>query len=252
MPVRIYANHFSAASQVYRVDQNGLTPAMRGLAQNVARIAASAVPALVDNSGGAAPDGTLDAIVAFTPAALGTDDAVQKAALEAGFATAIDALKEILAQCNQLHAKVPALGGVLVDNLSGTEADGTIGSVTTSYSGVGTSMASATGANAVLANIRNRVAQLGFAVDTLCVACGVAPLVDNSGGLDSTALVVADVAVSTGPVASGADPGAANAIVKAANATAVMGSVAGAIRELAAKLNACRSSTGGAALVVAA
>ena len=30
MPVRIYANHFSAASQVYRVDQNGLTPALRG------------------------------------------------------------------------------------------------------------------------------------------------------------------------------------------------------------------------------
>lgn len=252
MPVRIYANHFSAASQVYRVDQNGLTPALRGLAQNVARIAASAVPALVDNSGGASADGTLDAIAAFTPAVLGTDDAVQKAALEAGFATVVDALKEIVAQCNQLHARVPALTGVLVDNLSGAGADGTIGAVTTSYSGVGASMASAAGANAVLANIRNRIAQLGYAVDILCVACGVSPLVDNSGGLDSTSLVVADVAVTTGTAASGADSGTANAIVKAANVTAVMGSVAAAIKELAAKLNACRSATGGTALVVAA
>ncbi|MGE0580168.1 MAG: hypothetical protein AB7F22_35935 [Reyranella sp.] len=252
MPVRIYANHFSAASQVYRVDQNGLTPAMRGLAQSVARIAASAVPELVDNSGGAAADGTLDAIAAFTPAALGTDDAVQKAALEAGFATIVDALKEILTQCNQLHAKVPALAGVLVDNLSGTAADGTIGVISTSYSGVGASMASAVGANAVLTDLRNRIAQLGYAVDTLSVACGVPPLVDNSGGLDSTSLVVADVAVSTGAPASGADTGAANAIVKAANATAVMGSVADAIKELATKLNACRSATGGTALVLAA
>lgn len=252
MPVRIYANHFSAASQVYRVDQNGLTPALRGLAQNVARIAASAVPALVDNSGGASADGTLDAIAAFTPAVLGTNDAAQKAALEAGFATSVDALKEIVAQCNQLHAKVPALAGVLVDSLSGTGADGTIGAVTTSYSGVGASMASATGANAVLANIRNRIAQLGYSVDMLCVACGVPPLVDNSGGLDSTSLVIADVAVTTGTAASGADTSAANAIVKAANATAVMGSVAAAIKELASKLNACRSATGGTALVVAA
>lgn len=252
MPVRIHANHFSAASQVYRIDQNGLTPAMRGLAQNVARIAASAVPALVDNSGGAAADGTLDAIAAFTAASLGTNDAAQKAALEAGFATAVDALKEIAAQCNQLHAKVPALGGVLVDNLSGTATDGTIGAITTSYSGVGASMASAAGANAVLANIRNRIAQLGYAVDTLCVACGVSPLIDNSGGLDSTSLVVADVSTSTGAAASGADSGAANAIVKATNASAVMGSVAAAIKELATKLNACRSSTGGTALVIAA
>jgi hypothetical protein len=251
MPVRIHANHFAAASQVYRVDHNGLTPAMRGLAQSVARIAASAAPALVDNSGGAAVDGTLDAIASFTPAALGSNDAVQKAALEAGFATAVDALKEIVAQCNQLHARVPALGGPLVDALSGTAADGTIGSVTISYSGVGAAMASATGANAVLASLRNRIAQLGYAVDTLCVACGVPPLVDNSGGLDSTSLVVGDVSTSTGAAASGADASAANAIVKAANAAVVMGSVAAAIKELAAKLNACRSSTGGTALVIA-
>jgi hypothetical protein len=252
MPVRIYVNHFSAASQVYRVDQNGLTPALRGLAQSVARIAASAVPALVDNSGGVAADGTLDPIAAFSPAVLGTNDAVQKAALEAGFATAVDALKEVLAQCNQLHGKVPALAGLLVDALSGTAADGTIGAITTSYSGVGTSMASAAGANAVLTGLRNRIAQLGYAVDTLAVACGVPPLVDNSGGLDSTSLIVADVAVSTGAAASGADAGAANAIVKAANATAVMTSVAAAIRELAARLEACRSATGGTALVIAA
>lgn len=252
MPVRIYANHFSAASQVYRVDQNGLTPALRGLAQTVARIAASAVPALVDNSGGGSADGTIDAIVAFTPAAVGTNDAAQKAALETGFATAIDALKEILAQCNQLHVKVPALGGALVDNLAGTTADGTIGAVTVSYSGVGTSMASAAGANAVLASIRNRIAQAGYSVDTLCVACGVAPLIDNSGGLDSTSLVFADIATSTGAAASGADSGTANGIVKAANANAVMAAVAAAIRELATKLNACRSATGGTALVIAA
>lgn len=156
MTVRISRTQYAAGSQIFRADGNGLTPAMRGLAQSLARIAASTVADLVDNSGGQTADGTIEAIGSFVPAALGSSDAAQKAELEAGFANATDALKELIAQVNLLNARVPALTGALVDNIVGTAADGTIAALDVSYTGVGTAMASATGANLVLARLESQ------------------------------------------------------------------------------------------------
>lgn len=251
MTVRISRAQYAAGSQIFRVDGNGLTPAMRGLAQSLARIAASTVTDLVDNSGGQTANGTIEAIGSFVPAALGSSDAAQKAELEAGFANATDALKELIAQINLLNARVPALGGVLVDNIVGTAADGTIAVLDVSYTGVGTAMASATGANLVLARLRNALAQLVLHTNKLAVACGAGEIVDLSGGTPAYSLVFADIPEGTGTAASGADATAANAIVKAADAGAVMQKLANAVKEIATKLNALGDSTGGVATTVA-
>lgn len=252
MAVMISPRHFGAGGHIYRVDQNGLTPAVRGLAQNIARIAASAVAALVDNSGGAAADGTIEAMALFTPAVLGSTDCVQKAELEAAFVNLTDGLKELIAQANALHAKVPALDGTLTDSIVGTAADGTIGAVDVSMTAVATSLASATGANAFVVAYRNAVSQLAVHANKLCVACGVAPLVDNSGGTVSWGTAFADIAEGTGTAVSGADTTSANAAIKKTDGDAKLVLMNNALREIAAKLNACRSATGGVAVVVAA
>ncbi len=251
MTVRISRTQYAAGSQIFRADGNGLTPAMRGLAQSLARIAASTVTDLVDNSGGQTADGTSEAIGSFVPAALGSSDAAQKAELEAGFANATDALKELIAQVNLLNARVPALTGALVDNIVGTSADGTIAAIDVSYTGVGTAMVSATGANVVLARLKNAVAQLALHVNKLAVACGAAQIVDLSGGTPVYSLVFADIPEGTGTAASGADATAAHAIVKAADAGVVMQKIANAVKELATKLNALGDATGGVAATVA-
>ena len=54
----------------------------------------------------------------------------RKTAICAAALTATDALKELIAQCNTLHGKVPALDGTLVDSITGTAADLTIGAIT--------------------------------------------------------------------------------------------------------------------------
>lgn len=251
MTVRISRTQYAAGSQIFRVDGNGLTPAMRGLAQSLARIAASTVTDLVDNSGGQTANGTIEPIGSFVPAALGSSDAAQKAELEAGFANATDALKELIAQVNLLNARVPALGGALVDNIVGTAADGTIAVLDVSYTGVGTAMASATGANVVLTRLKNAVAQLVLHTNKLAVACGAAEIVDLSGGTPAYSLVFADIPEGTGTAASGADATAANAIVKAADASAAMQKLANAVKEIATKLNALGDATGGVAATVA-
>ena len=251
MTVRISRTQYAAGSQIFRADGNGLTPAMRGLAQSLARIAASTVADLVDNSGGQTADGTIEAIGSFVPAALGSSDATQKAELEAGFANATDALKELIAQANLLNARVPTLTGALVDNIVGTSADGTIAAIDVSYTGVGTAMASATGANLVLARLKNAVAQLALHVNKLATACGSPAVADLSGGTPVYSLAFADIPEGTGTATSGADATAANAIVKAADASAVMQKLANAVKELATKLNALGDATGGVAVTVA-
>ena len=112
-------------------------------------------------------------------------------------------------------------------------------------------MASATGANLVLTRLRNALAQLVLHTNRLAVACGAAEIVDLSGGTPAYSLVFADIPEGTGTAASGADATAANAIVKAADAGAVMPKVANAVKEIATRLNALGDATGGVAVTVA-
>lgn len=211
--------------------------------QSLARIAASSVTALTDNSGGGTADGTINAVGNITPAAVGSNDAAQLASSVAANLTAVNALKELIAQAQAINAVVPALGGALTDSLTGTAADKTIGAITVNGSGVGASMVGAPALTAWFTAMKNRVAQLTYHVNKICVACGVAALTDTSGGSLSTSLTFADVTVISG-TATGADA-VANAIVKVSDYNAKMQLLADAVKEIATKLNACRSATGG-------
>ncbi len=88
-------------------------------------------------------------------------------------------------------------------------------------------------------------------MNRLAVACGAAEIVDLSGGKPAYSLAFADIPEGTGTAASSADATAANAIVKAADAGAVMQKIANAVKELATKLNALGDATGGVASTVA-
>lgn len=70
MTIEVRAGHFSGASKVYEDRADGLAQIVRGMAQNIAKVAAAAVTGLTDNSGGAAADGTIGAIGLVTPSAI--------------------------------------------------------------------------------------------------------------------------------------------------------------------------------------
>ena len=216
---------------------------------SLAKIAASSVTALTDNSGGGTADGTINAIGNITPALLGTNDAAQLAASVAANLTAVNALKELIAQTQAINAVVPALGGTLTDSLTGTAGDKTIGAITVNQSGVGASMVGAPAVTAWFTSMKNRIAQLRYHVNKIAIACGVSTLIDSSGGTATGSRTFADVTVISG-TATGADAGA-NAIVLAADYNAKMQLIADAVKEIATKLNACRSATGGVMSVVA-
>lgn len=216
--------------------------AIHSALQALGAIKASSVTALTDNSGGGTANGTIEAIGNVTPAAVGTNDAAQLAASVAANLTAVNALKEIAGQVQAINAVVPALGGALVDSLTGTAADKTIAAITVNGSGVGASMVGAPALVAWFTSMKDRIAQLRYHTNKICVACGVTPLVDSSGGTESRSLTVADVTVISG-TATGADA-LTNAIVKQTDYNAKMQLLADAVKELATKLNACRSATG--------
>lgn len=231
--------------------------AEHSMLQMLARITASSLTALTDNSGGAAGNGTIEAVGNVTNAVLGSTDCAQKAASEAALLTATDALSEIVGQCANIHAKVPALDGTLVNSIGGTAPDLTIGALTVGGTGVGASLASAAGVKAVVTALKNGISQATYHVNKLVVACGAetttnGPIVDLSGGVLSTSLTFAAISSGTGTATSGADITDANAAVKQSDFNAIMVLLANAIKELATKLNACRNATGGTMEVVAA
>ncbi len=216
---------------------------------SLARIAAYSVTALTDNSGGGTADGTIDAIGNVTPAAVGSNDAAQLASTIVANLTAVNALKEIIYQTQAINAVVPALGGALVDSLTGTGGDHTIDAITVNGSGVGSSMVGAPAMIAWFSSMKNRIAQACYHVNKIAVACGVDELIDESGGTPSTSRTFADVTVVSG-TATGADA-LTHAVVLVADYNDEMQLLADAVKELATTLNACRSATGGAMAVVA-
>src|SRR5437660_328446 len=153
MTTRIKSTHFSGSARVFDTGPGGLGAIARQLSQNVARIAATGVSALTDNSGGPSSNGTIPLIPAVVNAAT-------PAALETALGQVRDGLSEIIAQCNTLHAKVPALDGTLTDSTGGGAADGTIAAITQTLSGVSTSYASANGLRTILVAYRNVIATL--------------------------------------------------------------------------------------------
>lgn len=214
---------------------------------SLAKIAASSVTALTDNSGGATANGTIEAIGNVTAALLGSNDAVQTVSGAAAMLTAKDALKELMAQTQAINAVVPALGGTLTHSaFTGTAPDKTIGAITVNASGVGTAMASYGEIFDWFEAITERISQLRYHVNKICVACGVGPLADALGVVASQSLTFDEVAAISDDTATGLDDeDPQDAIVKIADFNAKMVLVANAVKEIATKLNACHSATGG-------
>ena len=238
----IRQHHFTGAGRVFENGSGGLSMIVRHLSRNIAKIAATSVSALTDNSGGATADGTIGAIGFATPAVLGSTDAAQATGLIAAMGTVVDGLKELAAKANQVAAKVPV--GTLVDSMTGTAADGTIGAVTTNLTGVGTGMAKASDVNTALTALDDRLATIAHFVDRLANATGQPRLIDNSGGVatkgtpGAAVTLAALTQIAAIGTASGADTTAANAIVKVTDANARLTTLRDAIKEVATTLNA--------------
>ncbi len=162
---------------------------------------------------------------------------VSKTSLESAFGTVRDALSELIAQCNNVIAQVPAFS-TLTDSSGGASADGTIGAITTSFSGTGSSLASANGANAVVAALKNEISQVAVYVNKLLVACGASALTDSTGGTKSYSSTIASVSTGTGSTVSGADATTANGGVTVTQAAATLTAMLDSVHEMAHALNA--------------
>src|SRR6516225_1060545 len=116
--IKISSKTFSGSGKVF---DGTLAAALKSLAENQAVIAAAAVTDLVDSGGGTA-NGTIEAPVTVTSAALGSSDCAQKAALETAFGTVKDAVSEVVRQLNLVRAVVPAFAA-LTNSTGGTTPD---------------------------------------------------------------------------------------------------------------------------------
>ncbi|MBS7812351.1 hypothetical protein [Roseococcus pinisoli] len=249
MPAFVSPKHFSGAGRVHETGPKGLAAIVRGVSIDLARVAATAVPAITDSSGGGAADGKVDAIGLATKAVLGTTDAAQAAATIAALGTVTNALGELVAQANAIAAKVPV--GTLSNSMGGAAPSGTIAAITTALTGVGASTANAAKVNAALSVMTDRVSTVVTFVNRLCVATGIAPMVDNSGGTPERGLPGAAVALAAMPqiaaitASSGADTSDANAVVKVADMNLRLVALAASVKEVATKLNAMVSNSAG-------
>ena len=145
--IKIKKKTFSGTSKVF---DGELADAIRGIAQYQAavKLDTAAVTALTNSAGGTA-NGTTNAIGNVAPAVLGTTDCAQKAGFETALVTVKDAISEIVAKLNAIRAVVPAFPA-LTDSTGGATADGTVGAIGVALTGVGTSLASAVGSQAVV------------------------------------------------------------------------------------------------------
>lgn len=248
MPSFVRTNHFAGSGKVFSAASDGLSTIVRSMAQWQARNVLAGTTDLTDNSTGAAADGTIAAIPQVTKAAVGTNDAAQKAELEASFGNIVDALKEVVARVNTIRGKVPFRSSDLTDSLSGTAADGTVAAIDKVMTGVGASMAKAADVQTVVAALRDRISQIAYWVNVCARACGKTDIVDNGGGTKSFGATIAAV-TTTVATASGADA-TTNAIVKATDMGTTLSALTDAVAELVAKLNECTGTVTEAVPVV--
>ena len=232
--IKIKKNSFSGTSKVFSGE---LAEAIRGVAQYQAavKLDTAAVTALTNSAGGTA-NGTINAIGNVTPAVLGTTDCAQKAGFETALVTVKDAISEIVAKLNAIRAVVPAFPA-LTDSTGGAAADGTVGAIGVALTGVGTSLASAAGSQAVITALKDAISQARYYVNLAAESVGVTPLVDNSGHVGPVATTFAAISTGTGTAVSGADLTTANAAVKETDGETVLTALRDGITELAAKLN---------------
>jgi hypothetical protein len=203
-----------------------------------AAVVATTLANLTDSSGGAAADGTLNAIpvpaAGFTEAATAS---AQKAGFETALGTVKNAITELAAKVVALKAIVPATD--LANNVGGTAANGTIDAITVTLTAVNTSIVSFATGSVVMKNVRNYLYTLAIEVNKLCVALGVTPVVIAQGEWSAVATPLAALSTDTGTAVDGT---AASGVSKAAG-DAFLAACAAATKELATKINALHAVT---------
>lgn len=232
-------NLFSGGASLHDGD---LAAALRGIAQTFAARTASGVADLTADNSGGTPGATIADVPNFTLSAVSGTNAVAKTEMETAFGLVVDGIAEIVAQADTIRDSIPNVFGALTDSMGGTAADGTIGALDVSATGVNAAMASAAGSNTVLAAVRSRLAQAAMYVNALCVATGQTPLtnglVSNLAADAAWGTTFAAVSTDTGTATDGSDTTAANAIVLKTEFDARMATMADAIASMAAKLDA--------------
>lgn len=246
MAAKVKKSHFAGSSKLFTVGDEGLANLIRGLAQDQGKRAAATLSDLTDNSGGTSGGNTIPALGLLAPYTSAGTDMVSKTNFDAWLVKARNAISTVAAQISAIHAVVPA--GGLTDSTGGTSGAGTIAALGDSGTAVSAAGVSVTSANSILADYRDRIAELQVAVNKIAVACGIAPIGGDSGGGAVYTSVLAAIPVATGSSVAGA---ALSTAAKTA-ADTVLQAYEDAVATLAAKLNACTSDTAPAVKIVAA
>lgn len=254
MTAKITIGHFSGISKVHGRDADALAAAVRGLAQAHARRVVASLSDVTDSGGGTNNAGGLVKPAAFVAFQAGTGDGVAKAEFETACGGIRDALKELLAQCNTIAAKVPAFDA-LTDNMGGTAADGTIGAIDVSMTGTdatAATMVAVAGAQTVFDTLLSRTAQLLVFVNKLRVACGMSEIASEDLGDIVYSDIFAAVSTSTGTATGGSDATTDATLAKAAVDPALV-IMANNVKTLSTALNAMTAdANANAALAVVA
>lgn len=233
MVTRINRSTFTGSGKVF---DGTLAAAVMSLAQGHARRVAASLSDITDNGGGTNDVGGLRDPGTFTPFEESGTASTAKAEFETAVGGVRDAIKEIVAQCNTIRAKVPAFDA-LTDSMGGTAADGTIAAIDDSMTAAAADLVAVDGANAVFATLNARMSQACFYVNKLRAACGMSAIaseLDDYSGMSGT---FAAVSTDTGTAVDGSDA-EENATVSKAEADAKLDVMSDNIKTLSTALNA--------------
>lgn len=220
------------------LDGTDLVQAVRSLAQATAKIQASAITAITDNSGGTETSPAIAAIPNVTAFTVTGTDLAPKAGFDTGLGAIKNALKTIsvVADTTADAVSVPKV----TYNGAGTDGSGTVAAISAALTAVdgGTDNGLAfAGTNDLLLTYKNAVASLAGQISRIRVAVGLSELTDNSGG--SYAGTVAALTATTG---TGVD-GTSLSGVEEEDAEAVLAAFKNAVATLAEALNEAVSTT---------
>jgi hypothetical protein len=243
---RIRKSHFSGGSYLFGTSDKALSSVLRKIVQFQAATVVAALGDLTDNGGGTA--GTMAKAARSSGAVLVGTTGAQKAAFEAAMVTVKNAITELAAQVLTIVAVAPVTDAV-TNSVGGTAADGTIAAITTTLTGVNTSVVPAAGYNTLVDAYNNAFAQLTYYVNAIAEAVGLTKLsVAGLGGLAAYSTTFAALATSVG-TATTISAGDGVSAVEAAAALVVW---ANNVKTLSTKLNAATAQTVPALQVVAA
>lgn len=234
MPIEIKTGTFSGTGHTF---DGTLADALRGLAQNIAVKAASAVDDFTADNSGGTPGASISALADVTLSAVGSNNCIALTEANAAASDVADAIATILEQVDAVNDVVGAFSAI-TDNTGGSAGSGTIAAIDASGTGAGSSLVSAVAYNAHLKEVRARLGQTVDLVNKLANATGITPLT-SSLGPDASVFgsTVAVIDVTLGTAVDGSDDTTANAAVLKTEWDDRQGLIADAVASMAAKLD---------------